>query len=432
MCRRWRQIVFASPHRLDLRILCTSKTPVGKNLGIWPALPLSVDFNYHFDWRDFGNASNEDNIIAALEHFDRIREVRLLVTGSELDKITTAMQEPFPVLASLHIVSSDFNAPALPTKFSGRSAPGLQEIVLFRIPFPELPTFLLSTSCLVRLVLGDIPPSGYISPQAMAVGLATLPRLKLFIIGFRSALPRPDRIHSPPVTRTVLPALTFFHFKGASEYLEDLVTGIDAPQLKQISIEYLNQLIDLQVTQLHKFINSSLGLKLTVFKHANITFYRNRVTFNTSRHSNFQQADPFPPTTTTILCEGIDWQISHIAHVISQFSATLSNLVDLKLKVETEWVGPIEGMGDVDWRHLFQFASVKTLHVSPELAGHVALALEHMVAGELPSIDTILLEGQLASSIGKFVATRKLLGRPVTVVDTEAEFDERVKSYVCK
>ncbi|KAH9056310.1 hypothetical protein EDB87DRAFT_1260555 [Lactarius vividus] len=36
VCRRWRQITFASPRRLNLQILCIDGTPVRKNLGIWP------------------------------------------------------------------------------------------------------------------------------------------------------------------------------------------------------------------------------------------------------------------------------------------------------------------------------------------------------------------------------------------------------------
>jgi hypothetical protein len=44
VCQKWRQIVFASPRRLDLQIFCTNKTPVRKNLGIWPALPLVIEY----------------------------------------------------------------------------------------------------------------------------------------------------------------------------------------------------------------------------------------------------------------------------------------------------------------------------------------------------------------------------------------------------
>src|SRR6266702_978015 len=42
ICQRWRQIVLESPHRLKLQILCTHRTPVRKNLGIWPAFPSSL------------------------------------------------------------------------------------------------------------------------------------------------------------------------------------------------------------------------------------------------------------------------------------------------------------------------------------------------------------------------------------------------------
>jgi hypothetical protein len=44
VCQRWRQIVFASPRRLNLQILCTHGTPVRKNLGIWPAFPIAIDY----------------------------------------------------------------------------------------------------------------------------------------------------------------------------------------------------------------------------------------------------------------------------------------------------------------------------------------------------------------------------------------------------
>ena len=124
-----------------------------------------------------------------------------------------------------------------------------------------------------------------------------------------------------------------------------------------------------------------------------------------------------------------------MAQVLSQIPVALllSAAVHLKLGVETEWVSPTEGMDEVDWRLLLlQFSTMKTLHVAQEISGHVALALEHMVTGALPSLDLILLEGQPASSIATFVAACKFSGRPVTIVDTETEFDERFKSYISK
>ena len=211
VCRRWRQVVFSQPLCLELQILCTSITPVKKNLDIWPALPIAISsFCY-----DITN-DDEDNIITALKHIDRVWDIKLHVNYSELEKIATVMQEPFPVLKSLYINSQNSKTAALPAKFLGGSAPCLQEIDLNSIPFVELPTLLLSTNDLVYLDLRNIPPSGYISPEAMVAGLAALPRLVEFVMAFRSAVRSPALLHQPPVTRTVLPALTFFLFAGTT------------------------------------------------------------------------------------------------------------------------------------------------------------------------------------------------------------------------
>ena len=238
-------------------------------------------------------------------------------------------------------------------------------------------------------------------------------------------------MHPPPVTRTNLPALTSFYFEGASEYLEDLAARINAPQLGWIEIRYLNQLVDFQVAQLSGFMDRSVGPKLALLKDARVSFHSRGVTFDMSRETG-----QYPKQLlTTINCQGIDWQVSHMAQVLSQFSTTLSlsAAVNIKLEVKNKWVVPTEGMDDVDLRHLLlQFPTMQTLHVSQELAEHIALALEHMVAGAFPSIDLVFLEGQPASSLENFLAARRIDGRPVTVVDTKTEFDERVKSYISK
>jgi hypothetical protein len=62
---------------------------------------------------------------------------------------------------------------------------------------------------------------------------------------FRSprSCPIRQRRRPLPLTRVVLPALTLLEFKGVSEYLEDLVSRIEAPALHIIYISFLNQLI---------------------------------------------------------------------------------------------------------------------------------------------------------------------------------------------
>ena len=82
VCRRWRTVVFGSPRRLNLRLVCTAKTPARDTLDVWPALPLFI--------RGYGNYPTEsvDNIIAVLERCrDRVCKIRLdAILSSRLEK----------------------------------------------------------------------------------------------------------------------------------------------------------------------------------------------------------------------------------------------------------------------------------------------------------------------------------------------------------
>ena len=89
-----------------------------------------------------------------------------------------------------------------------------------------------------------IPPSGYISPEAMVSFLSTLTGLDTLSLSFESPS-RPvretRRLHPP--TRSTLLSLPSFWFGRASEYLEDLVARINAPLLDKLSISFFHQLI---------------------------------------------------------------------------------------------------------------------------------------------------------------------------------------------
>ncbi|KAH9163255.1 hypothetical protein EDB89DRAFT_575917 [Lactarius sanguifluus] len=281
VCRKWRQIILESPLRLNLQILCTHKTPVRKNLGIWPAFPIAISYYPPgTSKRPLGQA----NVINAFKHLDRVCYVSLNLTVPQLGKMVTVMQEPFPVLTYLDVSLGGGSAPVLPANFLGGSAPCLRTIHLRDIPFPALPSLLLSASDLVKLELRNIPPTGYISPEAMVASLAALPRLEIFVIEFRSATSRPDQILPPPVIRTVLPSLTYFEFQGASEYLEDLVARIDGPQLDHIFTIYL-KFVDIQVAQLSRFINRSVGPDLDPDKLAHFVFYSTGVGLAVYNHA---------------------------------------------------------------------------------------------------------------------------------------------------
>lgn len=138
------------------------------------------------------------------------------------------------------------------------------------------------------------------------------------------------------------------------------------------------------------------------------------------------------PVGIIIRCEGIDWYVSHLTQLCSQLSVTLANVVHLDLTPHKLAGLQLEVMDDVEWRHLLHpFSTVRTLYVSGELTGHVALALEDITEGiVLPSLDLIRLVGHDTSSVKKVVASRRLSNHPITAIDTLTEFIRRIASYV--
>jgi len=355
--------------------------------------------------------------------------------------MVTVMQEPFPALKHIQIFLIGYGED-LPVGFLGGSAPRLQNIYLDNLSFPALPTLLLSTSDLITLSLGSIPPTGYISPKVMITCLVALPRLETLYMKFRSPAPRPSQIRPSPETRIVLLALTSFTFYAAREYLEDIVAQIDCPQLEAFCVGCKNSLTDVPIVQIPKFVDRSVGPKSTPFRHAQVCFSYGEFSIDIFRRDPHPLWYCFPAQDSSITmkrsvirCDGIGRQVSNIAQVLSRFSARLSDVVHLELKVRPEEVRQIEGTTNVEWLDLFrQFPATQTLHVSLELTGYIALALEdvteEMVTDILPSLELICLEVQPVPSVEKFVAVRRLSGCPVTIVDTMTEFKERLESYI--
>jgi hypothetical protein len=219
VCRQWRSVVFGSPRRLDLQVSCTAKKPVREMLDVWPKFPITI-------WGYDPPTRGVDNIVAALEQKDRIRRINLhVVETSQWEGIFAAMQEPFQALRDLRLESRNESAPVLTNSFLGGSAPRLRTLWLSRVPLPGLPKMILSATELVQLSLYDVLHSGYISPEAVLAALSALTRLEILQLSFLSPLSRPVRESRrlPLRTRSVLPALTSFGFRGVCEYLEDLV-----------------------------------------------------------------------------------------------------------------------------------------------------------------------------------------------------------------
>ncbi len=413
VCRKWRIIVFGSPCRLKLQLLCDARTPVRKMLGIWPPFPIVI--------RSWSPRSGEDNIIAALEHNDRVCKIELEgVPSSLLEIFLAARQQPFPVLTHLKIwLNIHDEAPIIPNSFLGGSAPRLQYLEFRGIPFQGLPKLLFSTTDLVTLILLDIPHSGYFPPEAMVIALSALTRLDSFHLEFRSPRSYPDggRRRPPPPTRSVLPAVTCFNFNGVSEYLEDLLARIDAPHLDDLNISLFHQLI-FDMPQLTQFISRTPNLRPPD---------EARVLFKASKATVILPQISYRRVLLGISCRQSDWLLSSLQQLCSSLLPLISSLEYLYIDNQDEdsellWHDDME---NAQWLELLNnFTTVKTLYLSWGITRRIVPALQELDWGRatevLPSLQSLFLEeidplGPVPEGIDKFVAARQRSGHSVAV-----------------
>jgi hypothetical protein len=404
VCRRWRSIVFASPHRLKLQLLCTSKRPVKNMLNIWPELPIVI-----ISRRGISKLRDVDNLIAALKQHNRVAKIDVSAKNSLLKRVwAMEMNNPFSALTFLRLHSREINAPVLPDSFLGGSAPRLQILSLDGVPFPALPNLLLSTRDLVELHLSNMPPSGYISPEAMVSSLSALTRLQKLRLEFRIPQSQNDRQNQliPRLTRVVLPVLTELDFEGDSEYLEDIVAQIDTPLLIWFKITFINQLV-LDTPSLHHFvIRSKAHLAEVIFfqRAVEVLLY------------------PQNETSSLAIYKLFDRQLPSLAQVCNSALSLLPTLERLEINVAQLREDDVE---NAQWVELLRsFTSVKDLLLVGKSIRYVAPALDSLawaiVTKTLPALQNILLEGpqpskRVKKEIGRFVTAGQQSGRPVAV-----------------
>ena len=414
VCRRWRCVIFGSPLRLDLRVVCTDITLTRTSLDIWPPFPISISCRYRVDEKCV------ENVIAAVEHGrDRISHISIeYINGSVLEKLAVAMQQPFPTLKCCCLGSSEDSesVPVLPETFLGGSAPLLETFDLDGLPFPTFPRFISSSTHIRYLSIYDIPHSGYVSPNAMAACLAALPNLEDLYIGFRSPLSRPPQIAQPPRTRIVLPTVIQLFFCGVSEYFEDFVARVDTPLLNRLNLTFFMDLV-FDLPQLRHFVGRAE--KLEPLDQAVMEFNDRAIWISDS--------DILPRRfRLQIVCERPDWQLSSMVQIFGQQLPLLSHIKELEViqlhYANIAWIDNPD-MDTSQWLELFhQFIALQRLYVSAKLVAPVAAALQELTEETtmevFPVLHSLFLEGleqsgPVPEGIKLFVAARQLSDHPV-------------------
>jgi hypothetical protein len=386
-----------------------------KSLEVWPALPLLIDGAVH-------ETSIVDDIVAELEHRDRICQINLESLTLQDETLWTAMRVPFPELAALNLsMGYLLEGPVLPDSFLGGSAPRLRSFSLSRIPFPGLPRLLLSATHLVNLHLRNIPHFGYISPEAMATCLSTLASLESLQLEFQSQsyTDLKSRRPSPP-SLSVLPSLAKFSFNGANEYLEEFVARIDAPQLYQLWTRFFDD-IDLNTPELNQFISRAPALG--AFDEAYLALGGGRALVRLCSFQHELFGDGMFQVQT--FCRVSHRQLSTLAQICTLSLPPLLTIENLYIE---EYLGSFEWVDDIEnskWLDLLlPFTAVKNLYLSQHYLPLIAPALQELTGGRttevLPALQNVLLEGfqppkPVHEGIAQFISVRQLTNHPVAI-----------------
>ena len=417
VCQRWRRIVFAFPCSLDLRLYCTPKTPVRNTLDCWPAFPIEVRCGGSPHPKR-PSPEEEDNIVAALQHPDRIRNIELRLTSSLVDKLRTQVEEPFSELEDLAILSQNSTQLVLPATFRWGSR--LRRLHSTRVAF-SLPQLLSSSPNLIDLQLHDIPRVGYFSPEALANALSGTTQLQTLSLRFLCPASRHNTFGVPQSSgeRFSLPSLTRFKFRGTSNNLDRLAARIDAPCLGDIEIAFFNELT-FDVSHLGRFLNRIETQKS--HRRAEIRTSKRIVSIC------FTQRGAPARLKLEISCRRLDRQLTSLAQVCGHFPSSLLGIEHLAI-ITTQPTSGQDGVENEQWLTLLRlFRSTEKVQVAGELATDIVHALRttnEEATAVLPALRNLYLQepgplfAPLRAAVVPFVTSRRLSGYPVTVEYTQ-------------
>ena len=401
---------------LNLCLVCTYGTPVVDMLAHSPPLPLAID--YSDEDRDI--TVEEDEIILALKQRDRVHRIRLHMPVPELQRLIMVIEEDYPVLEYLIMVSSTVDESTALTLPETLQAPHLHHLLLFGFAIPIGSRLLTTTMGLVSLAF-TVQQSAYFQPSVLLQRLSVMPLLETLLIDFLFPVSNHDvegqAMHTPITTHVVLPNLRFFSFRGVSAYLEAVIRRITTPRIESLSIEFFKQLT-FSVPHLFQFLSTTENLR---FKTAKFEFSGDDVDVEVYPR---RDADMYA-LSICVRCSQLGLQVSSVAQIFNSLGQIFSTVEHLDFELGAHsWTSEEHNeVNRTEWHKLLRsFSKVKTLHVDDGLVEDLSRSLrvdnEEVPLDLLPELQSLTYSGSdhASNSFTSFIDARQNADCPVTLM----------------
>jgi hypothetical protein len=262
----------------------------------------------------------------------------------------------------------------------------------------------------------------------MATCLSTLTSLETLCVLFGFPQYRPDlkSQSSFPPTRSVIPTLKSFRFKGVIKYLEEFVARVDAPQLYQVLTTFFYYVdAGFKAPGLGQFINRTPTLDAN--DEAHLIFEGDKALLRLRQSHPPEPSDHRMVEVHWYIQSGFPhWQFSSLKICTSSLCLflTIENLyIDGNLRSASDW--NYGSIWNTEWLGLLlPFTAVKNLYVSKPLSPRIALVLQELTGARitevLPALRQVLLEGfqpsePVQEGIAQFISARQLTNHPVAI-----------------
>jgi hypothetical protein len=283
-----------------------------------------------------------------------------------------------------------------PDNFLGSSTLRLLVVRLQDTIFPTLPRLLSASENLVSLQLKNIPASGILTAQDLAIRLSSATQLESLKIDIYDALVPGSSTQNELEPRTVLPSLLEFQFAGESSYLNAFASWIDAPIIEKIGATFFGIFHRYDTYELCGLFARGEELRSSHRRKTRIRFLEQSAVFT----HHFTRL-PTSPGSFRVQVVDRGWPCDHVALVTQichgfQSLGIMHKVTQVEIDEHSHWHRKLV---TTRWLNLLRALSgVKRLHVVGTLVLSVVSTLAE-VSGEetgeiLPALRDLHLQHQ--------------------------------------